>query len=132
MERMMIQANDVRLNIGRTGSGRPLLLLHGWPEFWRTRQPVMERLSDEFCLIAPDLRGFGESDKPNGDHPSDQAGAAVHGEDMLSLLDALGLEKVGLVAHDVDAIVAQDLARRTPQRIAGVFCFDCPYPGGAP
>jgi pimeloyl-ACP methyl ester carboxylesterase len=83
----------------------------------------------DFDLLAPDLRGFGESEKPAGDKPSDQAGAAVHGADMAALLGELGVEKVGLVAHDVGAIVAQDLARRIPNRIAGVFCFDCPYPG---
>jgi pimeloyl-ACP methyl ester carboxylesterase len=125
----VIEANGVRLHIGRMGSGRALLLMHGWPEFWQTWQPVMERLADNFDVVAPDFRGFGESDKPDGDRPSDQAGAAVHGADMAALLDRLGLANVGLVAHDVGAIVAQDLARRIPDRLMGVFCFDCPYPG---
>ena len=122
----VVQADGVRLHVGRMGSGRALLLMHGWPEFWQTWQPVMERLANNYDLIAPDFGGFGDSDKPAGDKPSDQAGAAVHGADMAALLDSLRLAKVGLVAHDVGAIVAQDLARRVPDSIVGVFCFDFP------
>ena len=69
--------------------GKPLLLLHGWPEFWLTWEPVMTRLADRFTLIAPDLRGFGDSDKPDGPYGPDQ-----HAADMLALMDALGLEQV--------------------------------------
>ena len=47
-----------------TGSGPPLILIHGWPEFWLTWHKVMARLADAFHLIVPDLRGFGASDKP--------------------------------------------------------------------
>ena len=71
------------------GSGKPLLLLHGWPEFWLTWEPVMTRLADRFSLIAPDLRGFGDSDKPDGPTGPDQ-----HTSDMLALMDALGIERV--------------------------------------
>ena len=60
----------------RAGEGPPLLLLHGWPEFWLTWAPVMERLADRFELIAPDLRGFGTSDKPSL-VPSTDAGPDV-------------------------------------------------------
>ncbi|MDQ2802394.1 MAG: alpha/beta fold hydrolase, partial [Pseudomonadota bacterium] len=105
------------------------MLLHGWPEFWLTWEPVMERLSGRHDLLAPDFRGFGESDKPDGDRQSDQAGAPVLAADVLGLLDALELPHVGLVGHDVAASVIQDLARRAPERVAGVFCFDCPHPG---
>jgi pimeloyl-ACP methyl ester carboxylesterase len=70
----MVEVNGAQLHVARTGEGRPLLLLHGWPEFWFTWKPMMERLSDRFELIAPDLRGFGDSDKPVGDFgPEDQA-----------------------------------------------------------
>jgi len=67
------------------GHGAPLLLLHGWPELWLTWEPVMARLADRYRLIAPDLRGFGESDKPDGPF-----GAQDHAADVLALLDALG------------------------------------------
>ena len=91
--------NGVQIHVARLKGGtRPLLLLHGWPEFWLTWLPVMQRLAAQgYDVIAPDLRGFGDSDKPDAG-PSDKAGADVHAEDMLALLDALRLPQVGLVA----------------------------------
>ncbi len=119
-----IGANGTTLHVVRTGRGAPLLLLHGWPEFWLTWQPVMDRLADRFELIAPDLRGFGDSDKPDGPF-----GADGHAADMLALMDALGIERVGIIGHDVGGAAMQALARKAPARIAGLFFFDFVYPG---
>ena len=109
------------------GAGRPLLLLHGWPEFWLTWEPVMTRLADRFTLYAPDLRGFGDSDKPDGLFGPDQQAA-----DMLALMDALGLPQAGIVGHDVGGALMQPMARLAPARIAGLFFFDFVYPGIGP
>lgn len=124
MEHLTINANGARFHVARAGSGPALLLLHGWPEFWLTWQPVMLRLADRFTLIAPDLRGFGDSDKPDGPCGPDQ-----HASDMLALLDALQIDRAGVVGHDVGGAVMQPLARRAPQRISGLFFFDFVYPG---
>ncbi|WGS21010.1 MULTISPECIES: alpha/beta hydrolase [unclassified Bradyrhizobium] len=124
MEHVTIRANGAAFHVAKTGKGRPLLLLHGWPEFWLTWKPVMTRLADRFTLIAPDLRGFGDSDKPAGPYGPDQ-----HADDMLALLDALGIAKAGVVGHDVGGAVMQPLARKAPERIAGLFFFDFVYPG---
>jgi len=102
-------------------------LLHGWPEFWLTWEPVMSRLAGRYSLIAPDLRGFGDSDKPDGAYGPDQ-----HTSDMLALMDALGIERFGVVGHDVGGAVMQPLARAVPDRIAGLFFFDFVYPGIGP
>ena len=58
MEHLTISANGAQFHVARVGAGEPLLMLHGWPEFWLTWEPVMERLKDRFTLIAPDLRGL--------------------------------------------------------------------------
>lgn len=116
--------NGANLHVRRAGSGPPLLLLHGWPEFSLTWEPVMKRLADRFDLIAPDLRGFGDSDKPDG-----LFGAADHARDLLALLDALGVERVGLVGHDVGGAVMQALARLAPEQFVGLFFFGFSYPG---
>ncbi len=129
MDHDRITANGLTFHVARAGAGRPLLLLHGWPEFWLTWEPVMQRLADRFLLVAPDLRGFGETDKPDGDRPTDQAGSEIHAADMLAVMEALGLPRFGIVGHDVGAYVLQFIARRAPERVAGVFCFDCPHPG---
>ena len=127
IEHLNIQANGAALHVVRMGRGRPLLLLHGWPEFWLTWEPVMARLADRFTLIAPDLRGFGDSDKPLGPFGPDD-----HAQDLLALLDALGIDQVGVVGHDVGGAVMQSLARAAPQRLCGLFFFDFVYPGIGP
>ena len=90
MEHLTVQANNAAFHVAKIGTGQPLLLLHGWPEFWLSWEPVMTRLADRFTLYAPDLRGFGDSDKPDGPHGPDQ-----HAADMLALMDALGLDAGG-------------------------------------
>ncbi|MCA6112370.1 alpha/beta fold hydrolase [Bradyrhizobium cenepequi] len=127
MEHLTVQANGAAFHVARIGAGKPLLLLHGWPEFWLTWEPVMTRLSDRFAVIAPDLRGFGDSDKPDGPYAPEQ-----HTDDMLALMDTLGIERAGVVGHDIGGAVMQPLARKTPERIAGLFFFDFVYPGIGP
>lgn len=127
MEHLTVRANNSDFHVVRTGKGPPLLLLHGWPEFWLTWEPVMTRLADRFTLIAPDLHGFGDSDKPDGSYGPDQ-----HASDMLALLEGLRLPKVGVVGHDVGGAVMQPLARSAPERCSGLFFFDFVYPGIGP
>ena len=124
IEHLTIEANGASFHVARAGNGPPLLLLHGWPEFWLTWDLVMQRLSDRFTLIAPDLRGFGDSDKPTR-----LWAPADHAADMLAVLDALGLERVGLVGHDIGGAVMQALAREAPDHFTGLFFFDFSYPG---
>ena len=79
MEHLTVQANNAAFHVAKIGTGRPLLLLHGWPEFWLSWEPVMTRLADRFTLYAPDLRGFGASSKPAGPW-----GAAEHAADLVA------------------------------------------------
>lgn len=124
MQHLRLQANGAAFHVAKAGSGRPLLLLHGWPEFWLSWEPVMARLASRFTLYAPDLRGFGDSDKPDGPFGPDQQAA-----DMMALMDALDLKQAGIVGHDVGGALMQPLARNAPERIAGLFFFDFVYPG---
>ncbi len=125
MEHMDVRAAGASFHAMTAGSGPVLLLLHGWPEFSLTWEPVMRRLADRFTLLAPDLRGFGRSDKPDGE----QWGAEQHAADMLALLDALGHGRVGVAGHDVGGAVSLALARRAPGRLSGLMFFDFAYPG---
>ena len=127
MEHLNVRANGAAFHVARAGEGRPLLLLHGWPEFWLTFEPVMTRLKDRFTLYAPDLRGFGDSDKPSGVFGPEQQAS-----DMLALMDALDIKQAGIVGHDVGGALMQPLARQAPARIAGLFFFDFVYPGIGP
>lgn len=123
-----VEANGIRLHALRGGAGQTLVFLHGWPEWSHVWRPVMSRLTDEFDVVAPDFRGFGDSEKTSL-MPARDATPDALAADTLALADALGLARFGLVAHDVGGFVAQVIARRAPQRIAGLFFFNCAYPG---
>ena len=126
MKHLEVQARGASFHVVVAGQGPALVLLHGWPEFWLTWQPLMTRLADRYTLIAPDLRGFGASDKP----ASGAYGPSDHAADVLALLDALQrVDRVGLVGHDVGGGVMQALARMAPERFQGLFFFDFVYPG---
>jgi len=123
-----LEANGVTVHYVRHGSGAPLLLLHGWPEFWLSWRKNIPVLSEDFDVVVPDLRGFGDTDKPGlPDPPGKLLGNYV--EDLRGLADALGFEKFGIVSHDVGAYAAQGFARKYPDRLSGLFFFNCPYPG---
>ena len=121
-------ANGIRIHYVRMGKGEPLILLHGWPEYWRVWRKLIPLLAQQFDVIAPDLRGFGDTEKPSGtaleaytlDH---------HVNDINALADALGFKRFGLVGHDIGSYISQEYARRFPQRLTGLFFFDCPNPG---
>lgn len=123
-----VTVNTIRLHYVRHGAGAPLVLLHGWPEFWRIWRKVIPALATGFDVIAPDMRGFGDSEKPDLP-PTVGYNAEVRADDLRTLADALGLARVGIVSHDAGAIPAQLFARRHPERVAALFFFDCPYPG---
>lgn len=123
-----LDANGINIHYVRHGEGLPLVLLHGWPEFWLTWRKNILPLAESFDVVASDLRGFGDSDKPAlPDPPS--ALLEEYVEDLRGLADALGFERFGIVSHDVGAYVAQAFARSYTERLSGLFFFNCPYPG---
>src|SRR5713226_5109429 len=110
-----VAANDIRLHFLRGGHGPTLMLLHGWPEWSYVWRPLIKRLHPDFDLVAPDFRGFGDSEKTSLS-PTRDATPETLAADTLAIADALGLGQIGLVAHDVGGFVAQVIARRWPER----------------
>lgn len=105
--------------------GTPLLLVHGWPEtkriWWRN---IAELAADGFEVIAPDLRGFGESDTgPDGFHD-----VPSHSRDMAALLEQLGHREVVAVGGDLGGPVIQDLSLRFPGLVRRMVLFNSPLP----
>lgn len=123
-----IDANGIRFHIVRHGTGTPLILIHGWPEFWRVWWKIIEPLAQEFEIVAIDFRGCGETEKPPLNDMS-QYSLDKYATDVGSIADALGFRKFGIVCHGVGAYHAQEFARRDPARLIGLFSFDTPYPG---
>ncbi len=107
------------------GAGPPLVLVHGWPEtrriWWRN---IAALAHAGFRVIAPDLRGFGDSDiAPDGfeDVPS-------HSRDLAALLDELGVATCVLVGGDLGGAIIQDFSLRYPERVSRMVIFNSPLP----
>lgn len=123
-----LEANGCRFHFARMGKGPPLLLVHGWPEFWLTWRHNLPDLSEKFDVVAPDLRGFG------GSRSLDRLpGAALTpqqiSDDLAAFMDALSIEQAGFVSHDVGAQGVQAFARNHPDRVTAMYFFNCPHPG---
>ncbi|MEI8145113.1 MAG: alpha/beta hydrolase [Alphaproteobacteria bacterium] len=123
-----IEARGVRHHIAECGVGPPLVLLHGWPEFWASWEPIFDRLGSRYRLIAPDFRGFGESENPNPE-PTDIVNAGSLADDLAALMAAMGLHKAGIVGHDVGANVMLNFGIRYADLASGLFFFNCPTHG---
>jgi pimeloyl-ACP methyl ester carboxylesterase len=120
--------NGIKLHYVRQGSGAPLLLVHGWPGFWYEWHLNIGPLSEQFDVVAPDMRGYAYSDKPAGPPEQDYTDTKF-AEDTAALCDHLGFEKVRIVTHDFGAIWMQRFARMFPERLDRLMLFDPPYPG---
>jgi pimeloyl-ACP methyl ester carboxylesterase len=118
-----VTANGLRMHVTEAGGGTPVLLLHGFPESSREWASVMTSLADRARLIAPDLRGAGQTEAPASGYDS-----ATVVRDVVGLLDALGLDRVDLVAHDWGAIVGFDLCLDHPDRIRRYVAVAVPAP----
>jgi len=115
----VVRVNGLRLHYVRDGSGPPLVLLHGWPQTWYCWRLVIPALAARFTVIAPDLRGYGLSDKP-----SDGYDKQTMAEDVRALAHQLGFERVSLVGHDRGARVAHRFALNYPDEVAKLAVLD--------
>jgi pimeloyl-ACP methyl ester carboxylesterase len=105
-----------------------VFLLHGWPGFWFEWNRNIPPLAQAFDVVAPDMRGFAYSDKP--DLPPEQGYTeAVMSADIAALADALGFERISVVAHDFGAVWAQRFARDHPERLERLVLCNPPYAG---
>jgi pimeloyl-ACP methyl ester carboxylesterase len=123
-----IETNGIKLHVVMAGpeEGQPVILLHGFPEFWYGwRKQVPALASAGYRVIVPDQRGYNLSDKPRGVRAY-RLDALVR--DIVGLVDALGYEKVNLIGHDWGAMVAWVLAIRHPERLHRLGILNVPHP----
>ncbi len=125
-----VQANGLRFHVAQCGEGdRLALLLHGFPErwiSWRYQMPLLARLG--YRVWAPDLRGYGESERP----PGVESYAIEHlMEDVAGLIDVSGARQVLLMGHDWGAIVAWYFAMRRVRPLERLVILNVPHPGAS-
>jgi pimeloyl-ACP methyl ester carboxylesterase len=128
IEHRFVQANGLRFHVAECGSGdRLALCLHGFPELWlswRHQMPLLARMG--YRVWAPDLRGYGESERPRGV----ESYAIEHLlDDVAGLIDAAGAKSVLLMAHDWGAIIAWYFAMRKLRPLERLVILNVPHPG---
>ncbi len=109
-----VEVGAVRLSVHRAGTGEPLILLHGFPQNHHCWEKIAPALAEQFDVIVPDLRGYGESDAPEGVEAYAKREMA---RDITGLMDAFGLERAHVLGHDRGARVAYRLALDAPERV---------------
>jgi pimeloyl-ACP methyl ester carboxylesterase len=101
------------MHVAEAGRGEPIVMLHGWPQHWYLWRHVIPLLAPHHRLICPDLRGFGWTDVPAGGYDKETLA-----RDVVALLDALELERVGLMGHDWGGWTGFLVALAHPQRVS--------------
>jgi pimeloyl-ACP methyl ester carboxylesterase len=106
------EVNGVRLHYVIGGMGEPVVLLHGFPQTWYEWHKVMPALAANYTVIAPDLRGLGESSRPAPDYEAHSVAEDIH-----QLVQKLGYNQINLVAHDIGVTPAYSYAVQYPQEV---------------
>jgi pimeloyl-ACP methyl ester carboxylesterase len=121
-----VEANGLSFRVVQQGDGAPVLLLHGFPDsadLWRNQMPALAAAG--LRAVAPDLRGFGESDKPEG---VDRYALPQLVGDVLGIMDACEIQRAHVVGHDWGAFVTWVLAALAPERVARAAVLSVGHP----
>ena len=122
-----IQSNGITMRIAEMGSGPLVILVHGWPESWYSWRYQLPALAAAgYRVVAPDMRGYGSTDKP-----ADVESYDIHHlcADVAGIVDALGEKTAVLVGHDWGAIVAWHCMLLHPGRFTALAALSVPYGG---
>src|SRR5713226_6839622 len=119
-----IALEDVRLHYVTAGRGDPVVLLHGWPQTWYEWRRIIPALAERYTVIAPDMRGLGDSSKPATGYDKRTVAA-----DIYQLVRKLGFEKIFIVGHDWGGPVAYAYACAHPGDVRKLVILDVAIPG---
>lgn len=125
IEESFIEINGIKLHIISIGSGQPLLLLHGFPDFWYGWKSVIPKLKEKYRLIIPDMRGYNLSDKPKG---MQKYRIDLLIEDIGGIIKNLNLGKVYLAGHDWGGVVTWVFAEKYPDLLKKIAILNAPHP----
>jgi pimeloyl-ACP methyl ester carboxylesterase len=120
-----VQSNSIRMAVYEHGKGPAVVMVHGFPELafsWRHQIPALAEAG--FRAIAPDMRGYGQTQGPEG---VESYAAAELIKDLEGLLDALGLERAIFVGHDWGALLLWQMAMLAPSRIEQLIILNIPH-----
>jgi pimeloyl-ACP methyl ester carboxylesterase len=115
----VVQTRDLRMHYLQQGTGEPVIFIHGFPETSYEWRHQVEALSDTYACFAPDMRGFGQTDKPGI-----RVTRTLLGQDVINFMDALGIERAHVVGHDWGGIIAFKVAIDWPERVTRLAQLD--------
>lgn len=118
------EVNGVRIAYRQGGSGPPLLLLHGYPQTHVIWHRIADRLAERFTVVAADLRGYGDSSKPEGGENHVAYSKREMALDQVELMRRLGFERFDILAHDRGARVSHRLAMDHPGAVRRLILLD--------
>jgi haloacetate dehalogenase len=119
-----VEVNGVKIMARKGGSGRPLLLLHGHPQTHVIWHRVAQQLSKSFTVVMTDLRGYGDSSKPQGSHDHLNYSKRVMALDQIEVMRHFGFSEFDVLAHDRGARVAHRLALDHPKAVKRLVLLD--------
>ena len=122
-----VSVNGVQIAYIRKGSGKPLALVHGYPLDHTIWDEIVPLLANDFDVILPDLRGFGESDVLEEQYKITDMAA-----DIAGLLDQIGIEKTAIAGHSMGGYVSLAFARAYPERVLGLGLVASQAPADPP
>jgi len=121
-ELRLVNGLNIHCRIG--GEGPPLLLLHGHPQTHVIWHKVADQLAENFTVVAADLRGYGDSDKPPASDASASYSKRIMARDQLMLMQSFGFTQFSVLAHDRGARVAHRLALDHPDAVSRMVLLD--------
>ena len=127
VEHGYVENNGVRIHYAAVGAGPPVVMIHGFPDFWYSWREQMAGLQDQFRLIAIDQRGYNKSGQPAGVENYDMT---LLVSDVVAVINELGDGKATVVGHDWGGVVAWNVAFAHPEVVHNLVILDLPHPNG--
>jgi pimeloyl-ACP methyl ester carboxylesterase len=125
MKSQTAEVNGVRIHYLKAGTGKnTLVLIHGFGDTSHMWIPLFDEFGHEYTIIAPDMRGLGESSRPATGYDKKTIASDIH-----ELMKTLGYQKINLVGHDIGLMVAYAFAAQYPNEVQKLALLEAPIPG---
>ena len=131
-EQQVLEVNGTTINLVKGGSGPPVLMLHGYPQTHAMWNKIAPRLAEDFTVVCPDLRGYGDSGKVEGDPEHLNYSKRTMAQDQVDVMKRLGFDKFFLVGHDRGGRVSHRLTKDHPDSVLKLNPGHHPHPQDVP